>query len=69
MKWYLVGERDEESGKFIGTVPGLSIYVEAASKDEAVSALREATPMHLEALRVRGVDAPPPPVVEAVEIA
>lgn len=40
MKWYLVVERDGESGKFIGTVPGLSIYVEAASKDDAMRASR-----------------------------
>ena len=68
MKWYLVVERDEESGRFIGTVPGLSIYVEAESKDEAIRALREAIPLHMEALRAKGLDTPPPPVVEAVEI-
>ncbi len=69
MKWYLVVERDEESGSFIGTVPGLSIFAEARTKDEAIRALREAIPLHLEALRAKGVDTPPPPVVEAVEIA
>ena len=69
MKWYLVVERDEESGRFLGTVPGLSIFVEAKTKDEAIRALREAIPLHLEALRARGVRAPPPPVVKAVEIA
>ena len=69
MKWYLVVERDEDGGRFIGTVPGLSIFVEAKSKDEAIRALREAIPLHLDALRARGVDTPPPPVVEAVEIA
>lgn len=69
MKWYLIVEHDEESRKFIGTVPGLSIYVDAASKDEAMSALRDAIPLHLEALRARGIHTPSPPVVGAVEIA
>jgi len=68
MKWYLVVERDEESGRFLGTVPGLSIYVEGESKDDTLHALREAIPLHLETLRERGVHPPPPPVVEAVEV-
>jgi len=68
MKWYLVVQRDEETGRFLGTVPGLSIYVEGENKEEALRALREAIPLHLEALRERGVDLPPPPIVEAVEV-
>lgn len=68
MKWHLVVEWDEESGRFIGTVPGLSIHVKAESKDEAIGALRQAIPAHLEAMRAKGLDAPPPPFVEAVEI-
>jgi predicted RNase H-like HicB family nuclease len=68
MKWHLVVERDEESGRYLGTVPGLSIYVEGETVEEARRALREAIPLHLQALRDRGAQLPPPPLVEAVEV-
>lgn len=68
MKWYLVVERDEESGRYLGTVPGLSIFVEGETVEETREALQEAIPLHLQGLRERGAQLPPPPVVEAVEV-
>ncbi|HKZ47433.1 MAG TPA: hypothetical protein VJ397_01455 [Thermoplasmata archaeon] len=55
MKWTVVVEFDPESRHYVATVPGLDIIADAKSEKAAVRLAREAIPLHLEALRERGI--------------
>lgn len=68
VKWNIVIEHDPETGHYVGTVPGLDIVVDARSERTAVRLAREAIPLHLEALRRRGVSPAPTAKVLQVEV-
>lgn len=48
-------EYDPETRHYVATVPGLDIVADARSERSAVKMAREAIPLHLKALRERGV--------------
>jgi len=56
VKYTVVVEYDPESRHYIATVPGLDIFADAKSEREAVKLAREAIPLHLEALKKRGIE-------------
>ncbi len=55
MKWTVVVEYDPESRHYVATVPGLDVVADAKTERAAVKMAREAIPLHIEALRERGI--------------
>jgi predicted RNase H-like HicB family nuclease len=48
MRFQVVLERDDASGHYTATVPGLSVVVDATSKRDALRMAREAIALYLE---------------------
>ena len=68
MKWTIVVEYDPETRHYVATVPGLDIVADARTEASAIRMARKAIPLHLEALRGRGMKPTPRAKVLEVEV-
>lgn len=68
MKYRVLIEQDED-GVFVAEVPSLPGCIsQGSTRDEALSAIREAMALYLESLEAHGDPVPPPVSEEIVEI-